>query len=108
MEDFGQKVHCDNPECSKDITHLVIIRCAECIDFDLCLPCFCGGVELKDHKKSHGYRVMVHFRLIQDVLDFPVFEADWGADEELLLVEGLELFGSVVDNDRDWELGDYI
>lgn len=27
------------------------------------------------------------------MLDFPIFEADWGADEELLLVEGLELFG---------------
>lgn len=27
------------------------------------------------------------------MLDFPIFEAEWGADEELLLVEGLELHG---------------
>ena len=27
------------------------------------------------------------------MLDFPIFEADWGADEEILLVEGLEIFG---------------
>jgi transcriptional adapter 2-alpha len=27
------------------------------------------------------------------VLDFPIFEGDWGADEELLLVEGLESYG---------------
>ena len=26
-------------------------------------------------------------------MDFPLFELDWGADEELLLVEGLEMFG---------------
>ncbi|KAJ3323657.1 Transcriptional adapter ada2 [Boothiomyces sp. JEL0866] len=30
---------------------------------------------------------------LKDVLDFPIFESDWGADEELLLVEGLEMFG---------------
>ena len=27
------------------------------------------------------------------MLDFPIFEGEWGADEELLLVEGLEMFG---------------
>ena len=27
------------------------------------------------------------------MLDFPIFSGDWGADEELLLVEGLEIFG---------------
>ncbi|KAK5665725.1 Transcriptional adapter ada2, variant 2 [Batrachochytrium dendrobatidis] len=27
------------------------------------------------------------------MLDFPIFESSWGADEELLLVEGLELHG---------------
>ncbi|KAJ3302588.1 Transcriptional adapter ada2 [Kappamyces sp. JEL0829] len=84
QEDFGQKYHCD--ACSKDITHLVIIRCAICSDFDLCVPCFSSGVELNDHKRTHDYRVI-------DALDFPIFESDWGADEEILLVEGLELFG---------------
>ena len=29
----------------------------------------------------------------QDILDFPLFSEDWAADEELLLVEGLESFG---------------
>ena len=84
IEDFGQKYHCDS--CSKDITHLIIFRCAECQDFDLCLTCFSKQIELKDHKKTHSYRVV-------DVLDFPIFEGGWGADEELLLVEGLEMFG---------------
>ncbi|KAI8902897.1 hypothetical protein BC833DRAFT_645047 [Globomyces pollinis-pini] len=86
INDFGQKYHCDN--CTKDITHLIILRCAICPDFDLCLECFLKGAEPegKGHLKSHDYRVI-------DVLDFPMFEGDWGADEELLLVEGLELFG---------------
>ena len=84
IEDFGQRCHCD--VCAKDITHLIIFKCAECPDFDLCLPCFSAGAEQKDHKKDHPYRVI-------DVLDFPIFEDGWGADEELLLVEGLEMFG---------------
>lgn len=28
-----------------------------------------------------------------DILDFPLFDLEWGADEELLLIEGLEMFG---------------
>jgi transcriptional adapter 2-alpha len=101
VDDFGQKYHCDS--CNKDITHLLIIRCAICTDFDLCINCFADGKELKDHKKTHDYRVIVRLfcrfftnqflHILKDVLDFPVFEADWGADEELLLVEGLEMFG---------------
>lgn len=31
--------------------------------------------------------------MIQDLLDFPIFDEKWGADEELLLIEGLEIFG---------------
>jgi transcriptional adapter 2-alpha len=26
-------------------------------------------------------------------LNFPLFEPDWGADEELLLLEGIEMYG---------------
>ena len=57
VDDFGQKYHCDS--CNKDITHLLIIRCAICSDFDLCIRCFKDGIELKDHKKTHDYRVIV-------------------------------------------------
>ncbi|EGF79546.1 hypothetical protein BATDEDRAFT_12390, partial [Batrachochytrium dendrobatidis JAM81] len=79
-----QKYHCD--ACNKDITYLVRIKCAICPDFDLCVECFSCGTELKDHKSDHDYRVL-------EMLDFPIFESSWGADEELLLVEGLELHG---------------
>ncbi|KAL2918480.1 Transcriptional adapter ada2 [Polyrhizophydium stewartii] len=83
-EDANEKYHCD--ACNKDITYLVRIKCAECVDFDLCVECFSTGAELREHKNDHKYRVL-------EMLDFPIFEPDWGADEELLLVEGLELHG---------------
>jgi transcriptional adapter 2-alpha len=38
------------------------------------------------HKADHPYRVL-------DALDFPLFEEGWCADEELILVEGLETYG---------------
>jgi hypothetical protein len=50
---------------------------------DLCLECFITGVELKGHQYSHNYRVI-------DNMHFPFFESGWSADEEYLLLEGLE------------------
>ncbi|KAG0004515.1 Transcriptional adapter ada2 [Modicella reniformis] len=80
----GVKYHCD--PCSQNITDTVRIRCAVCSDFDLCVRCFCGGVELGKHKNWHDYRVMEQH-------SFPIFDVEWGADEELLLIEGAETFG---------------
>ncbi|KAJ3269214.1 Transcriptional adapter ada2 [Borealophlyctis nickersoniae] len=85
IQEFGQEYHCDG--CSKDISHVVRVRCAVCTEFDLCVECFSAGAEPNDtHKKDHPYRVM-------EILDFPLFEEDWGADEELAFVEGLEKEG---------------
>jgi transcriptional adapter 2-alpha len=58
VEEFGQKYHCDS--CNKDVTHLIIVRCAVCTDFDLCITCFSTGVELNQHEKTHDYRVIVN------------------------------------------------
>lgn len=55
--DYGQKYHCDS--CQKDISHVVRVCCNVCKDFDLCVECFVRGTEVRDHKKSHAYRVMV-------------------------------------------------
>jgi transcriptional adapter 2-alpha len=57
-----------------------------CDDFDLCVDCFSVGAELKPHKSDHSYRVM-------DNLDYKVLTDDWAADEELLLLEGIDLYG---------------
>ncbi|KAF9975819.1 Transcriptional adapter ada2 [Actinomortierella ambigua] len=84
IAESGVKYHCD--PCSRNITDTVRIRCAVCTDFDLCVTCFCHGIEVGKHKNWHDYRVMEQH-------SFPIFEADWGADEELLLIEGAENFG---------------
>eukprot|EP00963_Diacronema_lutheri_P008386 scaffold748_cov329-Pavlova_lutheri.AAC.17 len=76
--------HCNY--CQRDISHSVRIKCAECADFDLCLECFSIGVELYPHSNTHAYRVV-------DNISFPLFVMDWGADEELLLLEAIEMYG---------------
>ncbi|GAA6012842.1 hypothetical protein JCM11491_006196 [Sporobolomyces phaffii] len=89
----GMKASCDS--CSADITHSVHVRCAEthpnsdrltCPDFDLCVDCFLHGKSLGPHRATHAYRVISSH-------SFPIFTQLWGADEELLLVEGAEMYG---------------
>ena len=72
--------------CQKDISNVVRIRCATCVGVDLCVECFSVGVELHPHKAYHPYNVI-------DNMAFPLFTRDWGADEELLLLEAVEMFG---------------
>mmetsp|Transcript_2273 Transcript_2273/g.2550 ORF Transcript_2273/g.2550 Transcript_2273/m.2550 type:complete len:464 (+) Transcript_2273:35-1426(+) len=83
--------HCNY--CHKDISNVVRIRSAVPTDsdFDLCVECFSAGVEIGKHKNWHEYRVMEN-------LHFPFFSEDWGADEEFLLLEGLEIYGM-----ENWE-----
>ncbi|KDP38428.1 hypothetical protein JCGZ_04353 [Jatropha curcas] len=76
--------HCNY--CKKDISGMIHIKCAVCPDFDLCLECFSVGAEVTPHKSSHPYRVM-------DNLSFPLICPDWNADEEILLLEGIEMYG---------------
>lgn len=76
--------HCDY--CSKDITHEPRVKCAECVDFDLCVWCFSVGVEIFPHKNTHPYKVM-------DRLDFPLFEPDWCAEDELMLLDAIDMCG---------------
>jgi len=78
------RYHCNY--CNRDITNFVRIKCAVCSDFDLCVYCFAVGVEIGPHKKGHDYQVM-------EALNFPFFRENWGADEELLLLEGIEIYG---------------
>lgn len=78
------KYHCDY--CQKDLSTSLRIKCNECDDFDLCLECFSVGAQVTPHKNTHAYRVV-------DSLSFPVYTMGWGADEETLLLEGVEHFG---------------
>lgn len=76
--------HCNY--CNKDITGKIRIKCAMCPDFDLCIECFSVGAEVTPHKSNHSYRVM-------DNLSFPLICPDWNADDEILLLEGIEMYG---------------
>ncbi|KAI7838949.1 hypothetical protein COHA_007308 [Chlorella ohadii] len=78
--------HCDY--CHKDLSSTLRIKCAVCKDFDLCLECFSVGVELNvaGHKSGHAYKVV-------QSLGFPLYHPGWRADEELLLLEGIEIYG---------------
>ncbi|KAI5452008.1 Transcriptional adapter ada2 [Naganishia albida] len=82
----GIKYTCD--VCGADITHTVRIKCAakECPEVDLCPSCFSKGEEKDAHKAWHDYKIVeTHAK--------PIFTEDWGADEELLLITGLQQFG---------------
>lgn len=76
--------HCNY--CNKDISGKIRIKCTKCPDFDLCVECFSVGAEVTPHRSNHPYRVM-------DNLSFPLICQDWNADEEILLLEGIEMYG---------------
>lgn len=62
------------------------IHCGQCQDYDLCVQCFASGAGSGTHKPSHDYCVVEQHA-------YPIFVEDWGADEELLLIEGAETCG---------------
>ncbi|KAL8694315.1 MAG: hypothetical protein Q9218_001020 [Villophora microphyllina] len=83
----GLKYICD--VCSADITSTVRIRCAHsaCTEYDLCVPCFSKAESSRDHDpRTHPFSVIEQHSI-------PMYTRDWGADEELLLLEGLEVYG---------------
>jgi transcriptional adapter 2-alpha len=85
--DGGTKYHCD--VCSIDITSTVRISCADasCHEYDLCVPCFGQGEKSKNHDpQTHEFHVV-------EQNSIPIYTEDWGADEELLLLEGSERYG---------------
>lgn len=84
METKTRLFHCD--VCSSDCTNRIRIKCAICTDYDLCVPCFASGNTTNDHKPWHDYQIV-------EQNTYPIFDKDWGADEELLLIQGCETFG---------------
>jgi transcriptional adapter 2-alpha len=83
----GVKFICN--KCSNDITNTVRIRChhTKCKDYDLCVTCFSEGEKSENHDPcTHPYNVI-------EPHSIPIFDEGWGADEELLLLEGAEQYG---------------
>ncbi|KAK9173206.1 Zinc finger ZZ type family protein [Cryptosporidium meleagridis] len=77
------KFRCD--VCKKD-TWDYRIRCAECIEYDLCLDCFCQGKSSNDHKPNHKYIPVGRYT-------FNLLSENWTAEEELLLMEAVSRYG---------------
>ncbi|EGO25957.1 hypothetical protein SERLADRAFT_369310 [Serpula lacrymans var. lacrymans S7.9] len=85
----GLQIQCDS--CMCDLTHSIRIKCADPVcepgdGVDICPACFCQGKEFGKHKRGHAYRMV-------ELHSYPIFSEDWGADEELLLLEGISLQG---------------
>eukprot|EP00043_Microstomoeca_roanoka_P014164 m.139492 g.139492 ORF g.139492 m.139492 type:complete len:412 (-) comp15948_c1_seq1:57-1292(-) len=72
--------------CGCEIANDVHIKCAECDDLSLCLPCFTAGVEQDKHMKTHDYYVV-------DCIQIALYRADWQADEEVRLLNAIEVCG---------------
>ena len=82
----GKKALYNCKYCGVDLSDTLRIRNAEHSGVDLCLDCFSVGVDCWPHKRQHAYRVV-------EGLSSPLFDSDWGMDEELLLLEALEIYG---------------
>ncbi len=81
----SNKVHCGN--CEKDITKHARVQCVECPGLlEICMNCFLNLCEFNNHTPKHSYRLI-------NKLNFPLFVEDYTAEEELLLLEGLEKKG---------------
>lgn len=71
--------------CQSDIS-LVFIRCSECLNTSICLSCFSKGVEFRTHLKTHPYKIV-------DKGAFQIIGPNWTAQEEKMLLDGIEQFG---------------
>lgn len=81
---MSNKFHCDI--CSADCTNRVRVSCAECPEYDLCVPCFSQGLYNGNHRPFHPYRII-------ETNSYPILSEDWGADEELALIKGAQTLG---------------
>lgn len=62
------------------------MKCTVCADFDLCLPCFSVGAEVHPHSNTHHCQIIERIRVT-------LLTADWAADEELMLLEAISIYG---------------
>lgn len=68
--------------CGHKLTSEVYVSCLICKKIDLCLSCYCRGVDVYPHFKDHPVSVIIPS--IQ-----PGFELGWTLREELIFIESL-------------------
>jgi hypothetical protein len=65
--------------CRKSLAGEVYLKCAKCANFIQCFECASVGVETMTHSQTHNY-------LIIEVLKPPIYQEDWRAAEEVLML----------------------
>jgi len=109
ISELYQKYNCNY--CQENIDGLRI-KCAECLDFDLCLSCFACGAQIAKHKSTHKYMFMNNggfgiFDKPNSVLNLArmckrasVLKAEeerqkeiWNARDEMRLLDAVEQWG---------------
>lgn len=82
--------------CDVDITRSVKVICCDWkkdekveMPFVYCLECLRKGKEKHDHKNDHSYYIL-------DKMDFSLFDPDWSAIDEIMLLRGISASG--IDN----------
>lgn len=86
LKSIGGLKHISCEVCLREITRLCYIKCAVCDNLCLCVNCFASARSKGAHTSKHAYQVI-------DPMKFPVLDATWTAKEEVMLLEGLQLFG---------------
>lgn len=82
--------------CDLDITRSARVICGECksfekntIPFIFCVECLRKGKEKETHKRDHSYSIL-------DRMDFPLFDEEWTAQDDVTLLKGISQSG--IDN----------
>eukprot|EP00918_Siedleckia_nematoides_P056541 GHVU01123300.1.p1 GENE.GHVU01123300.1~~GHVU01123300.1.p1 ORF type:complete len:364 (+),score=44.16 GHVU01123300.1:177-1268(+) len=83
-----EDVHCNS--CEISLSNSVRIICLQCTHendtFDLCVNCFSSGKVVQNHKTSHRHTFCAR-------RTFPLFDKNWTAREEWLLLQGMRNSG---------------
>jgi len=91
----SEKIQC--AFCDKEITRYTKIQDAENMRTIMCITCLIEGRKTDIHPVSDSYHVL-------NKLNFPLYEDNWSAEEEILLLEGMEKYGF-----GNWgDIGDHI
>ena len=86
LKSIGGLKHISCEICLREITRLCYIKCAVCDNLCVCVNCFASARNKGSHTTQHPYQVI-------DPLKFPVLDPSWTAREEVMLLEGLQMFG---------------
>lgn len=72
--------------CDRTIFHQPYVKCTKCPEFDQCIECFSTGATVDGHSMSHPFMIL-------DYMPENLYTEDWTAEEEGLLLVGIQMNG---------------